>query len=131
MTLQEYRDAFAEPKQDGSANTEADTRAGRALTAALDTRKFEIDLYWKRATYFWAFIGAAFAGFFAIQSMGGLFEARYLLCCLGLVFSAAWYFVNLGSKCWQRNWELHVDLLEDEIMGPLYKTGINRYSYPF
>jgi hypothetical protein len=27
-----------------------------ALQTALDVRKFEIDLYWKRATYFWPFI---------------------------------------------------------------------------
>jgi uncharacterized membrane protein (DUF485 family) len=50
---------------------------------------------------------------------------------LGFVFSLGWYFVNRGSKAWQRNWEAHVDLLEDEVMGPLYKTGINRYTYKF
>jgi len=40
----------------------------RAIEQALDTRKFEIDLYWKRATYFWAFIAATFAGYFLILS---------------------------------------------------------------
>ncbi|QWF70402.1 hypothetical protein KEF85_13820 [Methylomonas paludis] len=34
-----------------------------ALTNALDTRKFEIELYWKRATYFWTFIGVIFGGY--------------------------------------------------------------------
>ena len=31
----------------------------KALDLALDIRKFEIELYWKRAAYFWGFIGAA------------------------------------------------------------------------
>ena len=30
-----------------------------ALEHALDIRKFEIELYWKRAAYVWAFIAAA------------------------------------------------------------------------
>ncbi|MGH8568044.1 MAG: hypothetical protein ACREXU_08475, partial [Gammaproteobacteria bacterium] len=34
--------------------------------------------------------------------------------------------VNRGSKFWQENWENHVDLLEDQIMGPLYKTVVSR-----
>lgn len=41
---------------------------------------------------------------------------------LGLTFSSAWYLVNRGSKFWQNNWERHVDLLEDQVFGPLYKT---------
>jgi hypothetical protein len=45
------------------------------------------------------------------------------------VFSVGWYLVNRGSKAWQKNWEAHVDLLEDEVIGPLYKTTINRYKY--
>ena len=34
----------------------------------------------------------------------------------------AWYLANRGSKFWSGNWELHVDYLEDEKLGPLYKT---------
>jgi hypothetical protein len=101
-----------------------------ALKQALDIRKFEIDLYWKRATYFWAFIAAAFAAYFALQSSIDALNV-YIVSCLGLLFSLAWYLVNRGSGAWQRNWEAHVDLLEDEIMGPLYKTLINRRTYRF
>lgn len=123
-TRAKYLELFAGNNSAGSRQTEA-------LKHALDIRKFEIELYWKRATYFWTFIGAAFGGFFAVQSMRAPFEMAYLLACLGLVFSTAWYFGNRGSKCWQKNWESHVDLLEEEVMGPLYKTGINRYAYRF
>lgn len=38
----------------------------KALAYALDIRKFEIDLYWKRASYFWTFIAATFAGFITL-----------------------------------------------------------------
>jgi hypothetical protein len=41
--------------------------------------------------------------------------------------------VNRGSKQWQENWENHADLLEDNIIGPLYKvvTRRPRYKNPF
>ena len=100
----------------------------KALEKALDIRKFEIDLYWKRASYFWTFIGAAFAGFFVAYASPS--ENRrdllVILCCLGLVFSVAWFCVNKGSKFWQENWENHVDLLEDSEIGPLYKIVLAR-----
>ena len=35
-----------------------------ALEIALDTRKFEIELYWKRTGYFVLFIGAVFVGYY-------------------------------------------------------------------
>ena len=38
----------------------------------------------------------------------------------------AWYLVNRGSKYWQENWENHVDMLENDHVGPLYKTILHR-----
>lgn len=99
-----------------------------ALEHALEIRKFEIDLYWKRATYFWAFIGATFAGYGAVQasSIQSRGDLSVFLASLGTVFSFGWFCVNKGSKHWQENWEDHVDLLEDSIVGPLYKTVLKR-----
>ncbi len=99
-----------------------------ALEHALDIRKFEIELYWKRATYFWTFIGATLAGFMAIQNYEDPTrqDLSVILSCLGLVFSFSWVLVNRGSKFWQENWEKHVDMLEDEVTGPLYKTVLSR-----
>ncbi len=99
-----------------------------ALRVAQENRRFEIELYWKRAAYFWTFIGATFVGYFTIQSSGATNRAdlAVLLACLGLVFSFAWYCVNRGSKRWQENWEKHVDMLEDSVTGPLYKTVLSR-----
>jgi hypothetical protein len=101
-----------------------------ALQHALDIRKFEIDLYWKRATYFWAFIAAAFVGYGAVETStsGSSIRTDLAVCfsCLGIVFSFAWVCVNKGSKQWQENWENHVDMLEDKVTGPLYKIVMKR-----
>jgi hypothetical protein len=104
-------------------------KANKALEHALDIRKFEIDLYWKRATYFWALIAVAFAGYFAILSSEHLEDKNYLayvVALVGTIFTWAWYLVNRGSKFWQENWENHVDNLEDAVIGPLYKTVLHR-----
>ncbi|QVL47002.1 MAG: hypothetical protein KFB96_14770 [Thiocapsa sp.] len=125
MNLTEYQARFAEPDKPRSKDDlkDADTRAGRALAYALDIRKFEIELYWKRATYFWAFIAAAFAGYaLTYKAANPEPSLSILFSALGLVFSFTWYLVNRGSKFWQSNWERHVDILEDMTLGPLYKV---------
>ena len=37
--------------------------------------------------------------------------------------------MNIGSKKWQENWEKHIDMLEDEVTGPIYKTVWNGTAY--
>jgi len=99
----------------------------------LDIRKFEIELYWKRTSFFWTIIGAIIAGYFLalskLDSSINSFKILFSLANLGLVFSIGWYFVNRGSKYWQVNWEKHMDAIEDDVIGPLYKTTINRKYY--
>ena len=77
----------------------------KALEFAIDIRKFEIELYWKRATYFWTFIAATFTGYALVYTKGGDNKEIILLLfsCLGLLFSFAWFLVNKGSKYWQYN----------------------------
>jgi hypothetical protein len=105
--------------------------AREALLHALDIRKFEIDLYWRRASYFWTFIAVAFAGYVAIQNgqnpqSESSAHLSLAIASVGFVFAWAWHCANRGSKRWQENWENHVDLLEDGIVGPLYKTVLER-----
>ena len=104
-------------------------KAERAFEKAWATRNFEIEMYWKRATYFWAFIASTFVGYFALVSSANYVKPDpfnhvevYFLICIGFILSLAWHFTNIGSKSWQRHWEVHVDLLEDAFTGPLYKT---------
>ena len=98
-----------------------------ALKQALDIRKFEIELYWKRTAYFWTLITAMFAGYFLIQNSDNTTKEQMgiLISSIGFVFSFGWYLSNRGSKFWQVNWERHVDLLENGIMGDLYKIVIH------
>lgn len=97
---------------------------------AWSAKNFEIDNYWKRAAYFWAFQVASFAGFFSILNSNLVktnTDISFYVICIGFLTSLAWFFTNKGSKSWQRNWELHVDMLENYVTGPLYKTvGVNK-----
>jgi hypothetical protein len=120
---EEYKHDF------GIEGDASSSKSKEAFRLALDIRKFEIGLYWQRAAYCWALIAAAFAGYFAVLSADKLADKDYLafvLGCIGLVFTWAWYLINRGSKFWQENWENHVDLLEDASVGPLYKTILHR-----
>lgn len=120
---EEYKSAFTQKKSVSGESINI-----KALEGALDIRKFEIDLYWKRATYFWTFIAATLAGFVAVQAApsSNKTDLSVLLCNLGIVFSFGWLCVNRGSKYWQENWEKHVDMLEDPVNGPLYKVVLSR-----
>lgn len=127
MKPSEYEAAFDLNKAEVTDKLKA------ALEHAKDNRKFEIDLYWKRATYFWTLIAAAFAGYFVLLgSDKGVSNPdekpllAFAISCIGFVFTYAWFLVNRGSKQWQENWENHVDMLEDKITGPLYKTVMRR-----
>lgn len=139
MTSADYKKAFdiQEVNQEsvGEASVKPSTapetqtsKAEKALDIALDVRKFEIGLYWTRAAYFWTFIGISFAAYGTELDSKDKYpkkaEMLLVISCIGLVFSLAWYFVNRASKFWQENWEKHVDLLEDGVIGPLYKTVI-------
>lgn len=113
------------------------------LKEALDIRKFEIELYWKRTTYYWAFVAVIFAGYFLLNTKGegnNLGEIKIIVAILGLLFSFGWYLSNRGSKYWQENWEKHVTLLQNDYLGELYNTVLSwknmkrRYifkSYPY
>ena len=122
MNQVEYDNKF-ETKDENSELLKA------AFAQVSDIRKFEIELYWKRATYFWALITGAFAGYFSIlasEHMPNKFFLALIVSCVGFVFTFAWFLSSRGSKYWQENWENHLDLLEDNVTGPLYKTLLER-----
>ena len=118
------------------------TKPKNAYEVATDIRKFEIDKYWQRTGYFWAFIASVYGAYFAVlinmykiekTDKIPTLEHGYLplvvLSALALFFSFAWYLANDASKHWQKNWEAHMDLLEDDITGALYKTFTAEKSY--
>lgn len=125
LTRDEYNDLFCSD----------DIIMREAYKRAWETRNFEIDKFWIRTAFFWGFIAIIFGGYITImtnennQNLIALNFDIYLIL-LGIIFSVAWFLVVLGSKNWQENWEAHIDMLEDSITGPLYKT-INCSSIPY
>lgn len=67
----------------------------------LDTRNFEINLFWQRSNYFLVLnTGIAF-GFFNLKD--GKFALIFAV--IGLLASILWFWVCLGGKFWQTRWE--------------------------
>lgn len=111
-----------------------------ALTYALKNRKNEIELYWKRAQYFWGFLATILGGYlFAFRSIASSSKPSnildpivlFVIAFVGFLFSLGWLLSNRGSAFWQENWEYHVRELEKEIYGPLHSiiaTNTNFYS---
>jgi hypothetical protein len=82
---------------------------------ALDTRNFEISLFWQRSNYFLVLNSALALGFFNLK------EPKYsiFMAILGVVVSWLWFCVNLGSKFWQSRWEQRLSLIENKINSEL------------
>lgn len=96
-----------------------------ALASAHRLRSFEIEHYWKRATYFWAFQVAIFAAFGLLWRQPAANDwspITVALAGLGILTAVANTLSARGSRFWQENWEHHIDMLEDTIEGRLYKT---------
>jgi hypothetical protein len=121
LTDEEYYERFG--VTNGEVTDEAKLK--EAYERACKLRDFEITTLWTRVTYFWGFIAAIFAGYIALMTREHEVIDTHLslyLILLGIIFSVAWLLVIKGSKCWQNNWEFHIDMLEKYIVGPLYKT---------
>lgn len=101
-----------------------------ALQKAWEIRNFEIELYWKRTAYFWAFNTAIAIACYHIASSEGVKSMLLLstLLALGIICSIAWFLSNIASKHWQENWENHINLLEDKKYGRIYKTTMSYYK---
>lgn len=108
---------------------ERDELEENAIHKAWEIRNFEIDLYWRRTAYFWAFNTAiAVAYYNAATGAGKSMFISSILLILGIVCSIAWFLANIASKHWQENWENHINLLEDSKYGRIYKTTMSYYE---
>ena len=109
----------------GETDQRADARKA-ALNRAHEIRKFEIELYWKRAAHFWLLQAAVFTAIglswrYSSPALSPLIPVA--LAALGCATAFAGYLSAKGSKFWQENWEHHIDMLEDEFEGQLHKTA--------
>ena len=87
--------------------------------AALDTRNFEINLFWQRSNYFLVLNTGLALDFFNVKAKGD----ALILATAGFGVSILWYLVNLGSKFWYSRWEQRLKLVERE-----YAPTLNLFS---
>ena len=83
----------------------------------LETRNFEIELFWKRCNYFLVLNTALAVGVFAFFG-GGYTVSPFvlpLICVVGIFVCLAWIQVGLGSKFWQKHWEWVVEQTQKNI----------------
>lgn len=128
-TLDEFIDKIKGKAKDAD---EIQATLIKILDRAYDIRKFEIDLYWKRAAYFWGFMIAIFAAYFIVidptKKISPLHQC--LIPCLGFIFSLSWYLVNRGSGYWLTHWERIIDAVETYLSMSLYKANLQE-SKPY
>jgi uncharacterized membrane protein len=127
--MNEYKEVtdYETSFQKNRTGEKTETLRCAAFKRACENRDFEISNFWKRALYFGGFIAIIFNGYVNILTGKNADAVKaspldlYLIL-LGIIFSVAWLLAIKGSKQWQENWEQHINKLEDEITGPLYKT---------
>jgi hypothetical protein len=77
----------------------------------LETRNFEISLFWQRSNYFLVLNSALAVGFFNLKAS----EYAFVFALFGLLTSVLWLRVTLGSKYWQSRWEHRLRLIEQQV----------------
>lgn len=87
-----------------------------AYQVALDTRKFEIGLFWQRSNYFLVLNTGVAVGYFSQDKSS--FSAL-VLSLLGIGGAYLWLLINFGSKFWQIRWERRLELAEADLGGGL------------
>ncbi len=85
----------------GSDNSRG--RDKEKFKVSLETRNFEIELFWKRSLFFWGFIASAFLAFASLEKDNSNYAI--VIANFGMVCSFAWTLANRGSKFWIDNWE--------------------------
>lgn len=97
-------------------------------------RNFEIELFWKRASYCFTIIAA-------LITLCGVLASTYFkpniserdhnlllliafISFLGVVFTIMSHLMTVSGEYWKRNWELHISMLEPLFSGRIYSTHL-------
>lgn len=92
----------------------------------VDTRKFEIENFWKRTVFFWGAIAILLAGYFnAKNSEDYLVFVSYLGFFYNLIFSLS----LRGSKYWQEHWEFASVIYERALKIRLFRWKLKERIY--
>lgn len=82
---------------------------------ALDTRNFEIAMFWQRSNYFLVLNTVLAVGFFNTKEW-----YSFGLAVFALLVSLLWFRVCVGSKFWQSRWEACLAKAEQKIAPELH-----------
>ncbi|AKE61458.1 hypothetical protein PU088_003309 [Citrobacter farmeri] len=105
-----------------------------AYDKAHSIRNFEIELFWKRASYCFTIIAA-------LITLCGVLASTYFkpdiserdhnlllliafISFLGVVFTIMSHLMTVSGEYWKRNWELHISMLEPLFSGRIYSTHL-------
>lgn len=80
---------------------------------AVETRKLEIELFWRRGVYFTAFLSILFVAYHAYSDR---YIFQMFVAAIGFIFSLIWLLQTWGSKYWHEAWEQKVERIEKKIM---------------
>lgn len=89
---------------------------------ALETRNFEINLFWGRSNYFLVLNSSLAIGFFnnfhGQNPLDATHKSLYPIFfgIFGFIASILWLCVNFGSKFWQARWENALMKLEEKLI---------------
>jgi hypothetical protein len=101
-------------------NNAQDLKNEKLFDTCLQTRNMEIELFWKRSTFFWGFIALSFAGYATLVEAKS--NLSIIVACFGFFSSFSWILVNRGSKWWQQNWEEKLHDSEQEVIGETFSS---------
>lgn len=105
-----------------------------AYDKAHSIRNFEIELFWKRASYCFTIIAA-------LITLCGVLASTYFkpninerdhnlllliafISFLGVIFTIMSHLMMVSGEYWKRNWELHISMLEPLFSGRIYSTHL-------
>jgi hypothetical protein len=89
--------------------------------ALLDTRNFEITMFWTRSNYFLLLNSVVAVGLFGTREYYAKFAIVFAV--FGLLASLLWFWVCLGGKYWQVRWEQKILEFERENLPDLKAFG--------
>ena len=90
----------------------------KQFDVALQCRNMEIELFWKRSSFYWVFVGAALVAYGVLYDKNP--QIRIMIAAFGLLSSLAWFLGNIGSKWWIDNWEKKLGQYGRPIIGDLF-----------
>lgn len=89
----------------------------------VDTRKFEIDNFWKRTVFFWGAIGVLLLAYFTAKNSE---DYLIFIAYLGFSFNFIFSLSLRGSKYWQEHWETAAEKYESGLEFKLFRWKLGK-----